>query len=135
VLYLDAKDKKFIDECGPANFFGIKGNTYVTPKSSSILPSITNKSLMELALDMGMTIEQRPVPVEELDEFDEVGACGTAAVISPVKRIVDEALGNEYNYCPDGKPGPVSTKLYERLKAIQYGDEEDKFGWVTELDI
>lgn len=130
-LYLDPKEKKYIDECGPANFFGIKGNTYVTPKSTSILPSITNKSLMALAEDMGLTVERRPIPVEELAEFDEVGACGTAAVISPIKLIQDRELGISYNYCKDGKAGPISTKLYNRLRAIQNGDEPDKFNWNT----
>ena len=134
VLYLDAKEKKYIDECGPANFFGIKNNTYVTPDSTSILPSITNKSLQALAKDMGMKIEKRPIPIEELNEFEEVGACGTAAVISPVKKIVDEKENKEYNFCPDDQPGPISSKLYHRLKAIQYGDEEDKYGWITTVD-
>lgn len=133
-LYLDPKEKRFIDECGPANFFGIKGNTYVTPLSTSILPSITNKSLMTLAEDMGLKVERRPVAVEELAEFDEVGACGTAAVISPIKLIQDRELGTVYNYCKDGKAGPVSTKLYERLRAIQYGEEADKFNWNTIIE-
>ena len=88
-FYLDAKEKKYIDECGAANFFGIKNNTYVTPKSTSILPSITNKSLMQLAEDMGMTVERRQIPEEELATFEEAGACGTAAVISPIERIDD----------------------------------------------
>ena len=79
-FYLDAKEKKYIDECGAANFFGIKDNTYITPKSSSILPSITNKSLMQLAEDMGIKVERRPIPEEELETFEEAGACGTAAV-------------------------------------------------------
>jgi branched-chain amino acid aminotransferase len=129
-LYLDAKEKEFIDECGPANFFGIKGNTYVTPDSKSILPSVTNKSLQELALDMGMKVEKRPVPVRELSEFEETGACGTAAVISPIGKIVDPDNNITYVYCKDGKPGPVSTKLYERLVAIQFGEEKDKLGWM-----
>ncbi|MFZ4564084.1 MAG: branched-chain amino acid aminotransferase, partial [Bacteroidales bacterium] len=73
-IFLDAREKKYIDEAGPANFFGIKGNTYVTPDSSSILPSITNMSLRVLAQEMGLRVEQRQVPVEELDEFEEVGA-------------------------------------------------------------
>lgn len=133
-MYLDAREKKYIDECGPANFFGIKGNKYITPKSTSILPSITNKSLMTLAEDMGMVVEQRHVPVEELKEFDEVGACGTAAVISPIKLIQDRETGEVYNYCKDGNVGPISTKLYNKLRAIQYGEDVDKFGWVTILD-
>ena len=73
-FYLDAKEKKYIDECGAANFFGIKNNTYITPKSSSILPSITNKSLMQLAEDLGIKVECRPVPEEELETFEEAGA-------------------------------------------------------------
>ena len=129
VLFLDAREKKFVDECGPANFFGIKNNTYITPDSTSILPSITNKSLCELAADMGMKVERRHVTVEELSEFDEVGACGTAAVISPIKKILDRDSGKAFEYCKDGKAGPVSTKLYQRLQGIQSGDLEDKFGW------
>ena len=131
VVYLDAKEKKYIDECGPANFFGIKDNTYITPKSTSILPSITNKSLMQLAEDMGMKIERRPVPVEELSTFEEAGACGTAAVISPILRIDDIAEKKTYEFCKDGTPGPISKKLYDKLRAIQYGDEPDVHGWVT----
>lgn len=131
VLYLDSKEKKYLDECGPANFFGIRGNSYITPKSDSILPSITNKSLMTLAEDMGMTVERRHIEVEELATFDEAGACGTAAVISPVSRIDDIDENKSYVFCKDGEAGPVCTKLYNRLRAIQYGDEEDKFGWVT----
>jgi branched-chain amino acid aminotransferase len=127
VLYLDAKEKKYLDECGPANFFGIKGNKYITPKSTSILPSITNMSLRELAKDMGLEVEVRPVPVEELAEFDEIGACGTAAVISPIKRVYDADLDKEYLYGTE--PGKISLKLYEKLRGIQYGTEEDIFGW------
>lgn len=130
VIYLDAREKKYIDECGPANFFGIKGDSYITPDSPTILPSITNMSLQELAKDMKMKVEKRPVPLEEIAGFDEVGACGTAAVISPIKKIVDHETGNTYEYCRDGNPGPVSTKLYNRLTAIQYGDEPDPFGWI-----
>lgn len=130
-FYLDAKEKKYIDECGAANFFGIKNNTYVTPKSTSILPSITNKSLMQLAEDMGMKVERRPVSEEELLTFEEAGACGTAAVISPIERIDDVENGKSYVISKDGKPGPVCTKLYNKLRAIQYGDEPDTHGWVT----
>jgi branched-chain amino acid aminotransferase len=134
VLFLDSRERKYIDEAGPANFFGIKGNTYVTPKSASILPSITNKSLMTLAEDMGMKVERRPVLLAELSEFEEVGACGTAAVITPIGRIVDRESGQEWNYCKNGKAGPVSTKLYERLQGIQYGDLPDTFGWNTIIE-
>ena len=134
VFYLDAKEKKYIDECGAANFFGIKSNTYITPKSSSILPSITNKSLMVLAEDMGMTVERRQIPVEELATFEEAGACGTAAVISPIERIDDYDEKKSYVFSKDGKPGPISEKLYKKLRAIQYGDEPDTHGWVTVVE-
>jgi branched-chain amino acid aminotransferase len=130
VLYLDSKEKKYIDECGPANFFGIKNNTYITPESNSILPSITNKSLMTLAEEIGMKVERRPVPVDELATFEEAGACGTAAVISPVSRIDDLDENKSYVFSKDGEPGPISIKLYNKLRAIQCGDEEDKYGWI-----
>ncbi len=130
IIFLDSKEKKYIDECGPANFFGIKNNTYITPESPSILPSITNKSLITLAEDIGLKTERRPIPVEELESFEEAGACGTAAVISPIGKIFDIDKGIEYVYSKDGKPGPVSVKLFEKLQAIQNGDEPDKFGWI-----
>ena len=130
-FYLDAKEKKYIDECGAANFFGIKNNTYVTPKSTSILPSITNKSLMQLAEDMGMTVERRQIPEEELATFEEAGACGTAAVISPIERIDDLENKKSYIISKDGKPGPVCTQLYHPLRNIQYGIEPDVHGWTT----
>ena len=130
-FYLDAKEKKYIDECGAANFIGIKENTYVTPLSTSILPSITNNSLQQLAKDMGLKVEVRPVPEEELSTFEEAGACGTAAVISPIERIDDLETGKSYVFTKDGKPGPVLTELYNRLRAIQYGDAADNYGWVT----
>jgi len=129
VLFVDAKENKYIDEAGPANFFGIKGNKYITPQSKTILPSITNMSLRTIAEDLGMTIERRSVLVEELGEFEEAGACGTAAVISPIKRIVDRESGQEYKFCCNGSAGPVSTKLYKTLKGIQEGEIEDKFNW------
>ncbi len=132
-IFLDACEKKYIDEAGPANFFGIKNNTYVTPESSSILPSITNMSLRVIAQEMGMKVEQRHIPVEELAEFDEVGACGTAAVISPICEIHDRTSGKIYNYCKNGKAGNISQKLYEKLRAIQEGLEPDKYGWITLL--
>jgi branched-chain amino acid aminotransferase len=123
-IFLDAKEKKYIDECGPANFFGIKDNTYVTPKSESILNSITNMSLIEIA-------ERRQIPVEELAEFQETGACGTAAVISPIAKIVDPEKNMIYEYCKNGEPGIATMKLLNKLISIQNGDEPDVFGWVT----
>ncbi len=131
VIYLDAKEKQYIDECGAANFFAIKDNTYITPKSNTILPSITNKSLMQIAIDLGLKLEERPVHISELSSFEEVGACGTGAVISPIGQIDDIETGAEYHYCPDGKAGAISQMLYKHLQDIQFGRIEDKHQWNT----
>lgn len=133
-IFLDAKEKKYIDECGPANFFGIKNNTYITPKSESILNSITNMSLLEIAKDLGMKTERRAVPVTELSEFEEAGACGTAAVISPIAKIFDPAENIIYEFGKDSNPGEVTMKLYNKLISIQLGDEPDPHGWVSIVD-
>ncbi len=134
VLYLDPKEKKYLDECGPANFFAIKGDKYITPASESILPSVTNMSLRQLAKDMGLTVEERHIPVEELAEVDEAAACGTAAVASPVAEIHDLDNDIKYVVAKDGKPGPVVTALYNHLRGIQLGEEEDIYGWNTIID-
>jgi len=131
VLYLDPKEKKYLDECGPANFFAIKDGKYITPASESILPSITNRSLMQLARDMGMEVEQRHITVDELNDVSEAAACGTAAVASPVAEIHDLDTGIHYVISPDHQPGPVVTELYNRLRAIQNGDIDDPYGWTT----
>jgi len=129
-MYLDSVHKKYIDEIGAANFFGIKNNTYITPKSESILPSITNMSIIQLAEDLGLKVERRPVDIDELDSFEEVGACGTAAIISPIGEVYDIDKDKKYTFCKDGKAGPISTKIYNKLVAIQYGDEPDTHGWI-----
>ena len=134
VLYLDPKEKKYIDECGPANFFGVKGNTYITPKSGSILPSITNMSLQQIAKDLGMEVECRPILLEELEEMDEAAECGTAAVAAPISQVDDIDNGKSYIMSKDGNPGPWTTKLYNTLRAIQLGDEPDVHNWVTVID-
>ncbi len=131
-LYLDAKQKKYIDESGPANFFAItKEGKYVTPKSSSILASITNKSLMTLARDMGMEVEQRPVEISEMESFKEAGCCGTAAVITPVKSITYK--NDTVSLTNGDEVGPVVSSLYNKLTAIQCGDEKDAHGWVRKI--
>jgi branched-chain amino acid aminotransferase len=130
-IFLDAKEKKYIDECGPANFFGIKNNTYITPSARTILPSITNASLMTLAARLGMAVERRKIPVEELATFEEAGGCGTAAVISPVSVIDDSETGQSITIGTPDAAGPWSTRLYNHLRAIQYGDAPDEFGWIT----
>jgi branched-chain amino acid aminotransferase len=132
VLYLDAKHKRFIDESGPANFYGItKDNQYVTPESESILPSITNKSIITLAEEMGLRPQWRPIDVEEIFEFTEAGCCGTAAVITPVGSITYR--DRKVVYSKDGKAGRYSTKLYDKLTAIQVGDAPDSYHWVRRI--
>lgn len=135
VLFTDALEHKYIDEAGPANFFGIKGNTYVTPRSKTILPSITNMSLEQIVKDLGLEVERRSVAVEELDSFDEVGACGTAAIISPIGKIYDRENDKMFEYGKPGEAGPVSTKMYNTLKAIQEAEIEDKHGWNTVIEL
>ena len=138
VLYLDPATKTHIDEFNSSNFFAIRGNSYITPKSESILPSITNKSLEEVAAYLGMDVERRPVPVEELSTFEEVGECGTAVVITPVHKLVDKPFLESdqetvYTY-GDGQCGPKSLKLYNYIKAIQRGETEDVFNWNVFVD-
>ena len=131
VLYLDPKEKKYLDECGPANFFAIKDGVYITPSSDSILPSVTNKSFTQLAQDRGLKVERRHIAVEELADVQEAAACGTAAVASPIGEIDDIDTGTKYVIAKDGNPGPVTTALYNKLRAIQLGEEEDVHGWNT----
>lgn len=131
VLYLDPKEKKYLDECGPANFFAIKDSKYITPASESILPSITNMSLQQLAQDLGIEVERRQIPLEELETIQEAAACGTAAVASPIAEIHDIDTGKKYIVSKDGNPGPVTTALYNKLRAIQLGEEEDIHNWNT----
>ena len=132
ILYLDPKEKKYIDEFGTSNFIGISGDKYITPDSASILPSITNKSLATIAKDMGLTIEKRKIQITEVENFDEIGAVGTAAVITPINLIHyrdrDFKFGND-------QPGPVITKLYNRLTRIQTGEDEDSYNWLDEIKI
>lgn len=134
VLFLDPREKKYLDECGPANFFAIKDGKYITPKSESILPSITNKSIMQLAKDMGIEVEARHIPVEELSEIDEAAAVGTAAVASPISEIDDLDTGKKYIISKDGNPGEITMKLYNALRAVQYGETPDVHGWNTFVD-
>ena len=137
VLHLDPAEHKYIDEFNSSNFFGIRDNTYVTPLSDSILPSITNKSLVTVAEHLGMTVERRPVPVEEMATFEEVGECGTAVVITPVSyiddkvKLEDETISKRYSFYSDTECGPKSLRLYRMITGIQYGEIEDPFGWCT----
>ena len=136
VIYLDTKHRKYIDESGPANFIAImKDDTYVTPESSSVLPSITNMSLREIAeKDFGWKVEQRLLSIDEIDNFAEAGCCGTAAVVSPVGEILYN--GKIYKFYDEGKSaGPKITKLYKRLTDIQWGEIEDKNNWLYKINV
>jgi branched-chain amino acid aminotransferase len=126
-LFLDAKYHRYIDECSAANFIGIKGNEYLTPRSSAILPSITNDSLMTLARERGMKVTRRHIRLEELADMSEAAACGTACVISPIDRVLDPERNVTYSFGQE--PGPVLTGLYRALKDIQYGRAEDRHHW------
>ena len=139
VLYLDPARKKYIDEFNSSNFFAIRGNTYITPESDSILPSITNKSLEAAAKYLGMTVERRPVEVEELSTFEEVGECGTAVVITPVYQVDDKPFlesdqVTSYSFGSKTECGPKSLRLYNMITGIQYGEIEDPFGWCIFAD-
>lgn len=130
-MYLDSKTRTKVEETGGANFlFVTKDGKVVTPKSSTILPSITRRSLMIVAKDiLGLEVEEREVYFDEVKDFAECGLCGTAAVISPVGKIVDH--GTEI-CLPSGmeEMGPVTKKLYEALTGIQMGRIEGPEGWV-----
>ncbi|MEG0602202.1 MAG: branched-chain amino acid aminotransferase [Mucinivorans sp.] len=129
VLYLDPTEHRYIDECGAANFFGIKDGKYITPASPSVLPSITNMSLQQLAQDMGLTVEKRAIDFKaEIASFHEAGACGTAAVITPIASITDPHDNQTYNF---KTVGPVSQKLYDTYRGIQLGTLPDTHNWNT----
>ncbi len=145
-LFLDSKYHRYIDECSAANFIGIKKSTdrcadrtqtatltdlstieYLTPRSSAILPSITNDSLMTLAREKGMKVTRRHIRLEELAQMSEAAACGTACVISPIDQVLDPERNKVYRF--GAEPGPVLTELYHALRDIQFGRAEDRHGW------
>ena len=136
-LFLDAKYHRYIDECSAANFIGIKTNSqqltansrieYLTPRSSAILPSITNDSLMTLAKERGYKVTRRHIRLEELADMQEAAACGTACVISPIDKVIDLERNRTYNFGEE--PGPVLSELYHSLRDIQFGRTEDKHHW------
>lgn len=133
-MYLDAATRTKVEETGGANFIFItKDGKFVTPQSPSILPSITRRSLMVVAKDyLGLEVEERPVLLSELENMAECGLCGTAAVISPVGKIVDH--GREI-CLPAGmdEMGPVTKKLYDTLTGIQMGRIPAPEGWIQEI--
>ena len=133
-MYLDSANRSYVEETGGANFIFItKDNKLVTPKSPTILPSVTRRSLEVVAKDyLGLEVEERPVAFKEVKDFAECGLCGTAAVISPVGKIVDH--GNEIAF-PSGMDeiGPTLKKLYDTLTGIQMGHIEAPEGWIREI--
>jgi branched-chain amino acid aminotransferase len=131
-IYLDPLTHTKIEEVGAANFFGItKDNKFVTPKSESILPSITKYSLMHVAKEyLGLEVEERDVLINNLDEFAEAGACGTAAVITPIGGI--EYKGELHVFYSETEVAPVTRKLYDTLCGIQFGEVEAPQGWIVE---
>ncbi len=132
-IYLDPATHTKIEEVGAANFFGItKDNKFVTPKSPSILPSITKYSLIHVAKEyLGLEVEERDVFIDNLDEFKEAGACGTAAVITPIGGI--EYKGKLHVFHSETEVGPITKQLYDTLYGIQFGDVKAPEGWIVEV--
>ena len=133
-IYLDPKTHTKIEEVGAANFFGItRDNKFITPLSPSILPSITKYSLLYLAKErLGMETIEGDVYINELDQFAEAGACGTAAVISPIGGI---QYGDDFHvFYSETDVGPITKHLYEELTGIQFGDVEAPEGWIVKVD-
>jgi branched-chain amino acid aminotransferase len=127
-LYLDSKEHKYIDEFGTSNFVAItKDKKFVTPESLSVLPSITNASLQQLAKDSGMIVEKRPISIDELPYFVEVGSVGTAAVVTPISSITYGEKVFTFS-----EPN-VLLNLYRQLTGIQNGDWEDKHNWMHKI--
>jgi len=133
-IYLDPLTHTKIDEVGAANFFGItKDNVFVTPNSSSILPSITKKSLLYIAEHyLGLKTEVRDVYIDNLDELKEAGACGTAAAITPIGRI--DYNDSKHVFYSETEVGPITRKLYDTLLGIYFGDIEPPEGWITIIE-
>ena len=133
-IYLDPKTHTKIEEVGAANFFGItRDNKFITPRSDSILPSITKYSLLHLAKErLGMETIEGDVYINELDKFAEAGACGTAAVISPLGGI---QYGDDFHvFYSETEVGPITKRLYDELTGIQFGDVEAPEGWIVKVE-
>lgn len=134
-IYLDPLEHKYIEEVGSANFFAITKDhkQLQTPKSPSILPSITKFSILDLARDrFGLEPVQTPIAISDLDQFSEAGACGTAAVITPIQSIT---YGDTVHTFGDGSTGEYTAKLYNELTGIQFGDVEAPAGWIVPVEV
>ena len=134
-LYLDSATRTYVEETGGANvIFVTKDNTVVTPKSDSILPSVTRRSLMFVAEHyLGLNVEERAIKFEEVKDFKECALCGTAAVLSPVGRIDRNGETISFDYNNQGI-GEISKKLYDTLVGIQLGHIEAPNGWIREVN-
>ena len=132
-IYLDPKTHSKIEEVGAANFFAItKDNVFVTPKSDSILPSITKYSLLHVAEEyLGLEAKETDIYIDELDKYKEAGACGTAAVITPIGSITHK--GEKHVFYSEEEVGPITQKLYDSLYGIQTGDIEAPEGWIFKV--
>ena len=133
-MYLDSATRTKVEETGGANIiFVTKDNKVVTPKSNTILPSITRRSLMYVAEHyLGLEVEERIIKIEEIDNFKECALCGTAAVLSPVGRIVNHGKETVYDYSGTGT-GEITKKLYDTLVGIQLGNIEAPEGWIVKI--
>ncbi len=136
-LYLDSARRQYIDEAGSANILVVRdGNCLVTPRSGAVLPSVTRRSLMVIAeQELGMKVEHRPIDLRaEIDDFREVGACGTAAVLAPVGSILVD--GHWHRFHGNGEAvGPVMQQLYDRLVTLQRGERDDPYGWTRVVEV
>jgi len=131
-IFLDPIEHKYIDETSGANFFGITyDDQFQTPKSDSILPSITKKSILQIAQDFGLNPIETKIPITSVDSFKEAGAMGTAAIISPIGSIQYE--NTKYIIGSETEPGTWTQKLYDELTGIQFGEIEDKYGWIEKV--
>jgi len=128
VIYLDAKEEKYLEEVSSCNIFVVKGKTIMTPPTSgSILPGVTRRSICELAASRGYTVREEPVSVESALDADEIFTTGTAVVVSSVGSVTYKGVKKVYN---GGAVGPVTLELYDQLTGLQTERYEDKFGWV-----
>jgi len=129
-LYLDPAEHKYIDEIGAANFLAFRNDALITPDSSSVLPSVTRQSILEIASDIfGWTTEERKIPLEELGELDSAACCGTAAVITWIRRIADGDTTWDFDFDDRWQ------QLYDTLVGIQTANRDDPFGWRHEIPI
>lgn len=135
-LHLDSQTRTLIDEFSTSGFLGLLETdppTLVVPDSSSVISSITSRSVQEIAASWGWTVDVREVRVEELARFKEVMAAGTAAALVPIKSVVMKSTGLHVVYCTRDEPGPRVLQLLKELKGIQTGVVEDRFGWLVKV--